>query len=196
MTAKGLFKILTPIMGMIGRKNLRDTAKALQDYLEGRKQSAIPRPLLPRRPYASWAEEGNPRLQNSLHSLGARPFTGSTRWVASPLRSGCLIRTNFSPILIYMYAACARFSAKENLRLLKTTLDRVPPLCSIRGRRRIAPFSTRMRFWRDTPERVSRRGGESRYFQYAQNFGEAQLKLTPKDPDITAALQVLEKLSK
>src|SRR5262250_1598051 len=34
MTPKGLFKILSPFMGMIGAKNLRDTAAALQRYLE------------------------------------------------------------------------------------------------------------------------------------------------------------------
>jgi len=34
MTPKGIFVILAPIMGMIGRKNLRGTANALQDYLE------------------------------------------------------------------------------------------------------------------------------------------------------------------
>src|SRR6516165_6074284 len=31
---KGLFKIFSPFMGMIGGKNLRDTAAALQRYLE------------------------------------------------------------------------------------------------------------------------------------------------------------------
>ena len=34
MTPKGMFKILTPFMGLMGRKNLRDTANALQRYLE------------------------------------------------------------------------------------------------------------------------------------------------------------------
>ena len=34
MTPKGMFKIFAPIMGMIGRKNLRTTANALQNYLE------------------------------------------------------------------------------------------------------------------------------------------------------------------
>jgi len=34
MTPKGMFKILTPLMGMMGKKNLRDTANALQRYLE------------------------------------------------------------------------------------------------------------------------------------------------------------------
>ncbi len=34
MTPKKFFKLLTPIMGMIGRMNLRDTARALQNYLE------------------------------------------------------------------------------------------------------------------------------------------------------------------
>jgi uncharacterized protein YndB with AHSA1/START domain len=43
MTPKGLFKIFAPLMGMIGRKNLRGTAKALQDYLEGKQQTAISR---------------------------------------------------------------------------------------------------------------------------------------------------------
>jgi hypothetical protein len=43
---------------------------------------------------------GDPRLQNSLHSVGTRPFSGSTRRAASSLRSGCLVRTNFSPILL------------------------------------------------------------------------------------------------
>jgi uncharacterized protein YndB with AHSA1/START domain len=34
MTPKGLFKIFSPLMGIMGRKNLRDTANALQRYLE------------------------------------------------------------------------------------------------------------------------------------------------------------------
>jgi uncharacterized protein YndB with AHSA1/START domain len=34
MMPHGVFKVLTPFMGMMGRKNLRDTANALQDYLE------------------------------------------------------------------------------------------------------------------------------------------------------------------
>ena len=34
MTPKGLFKIFGPFMGMMGKKNLRDTANALQRYLE------------------------------------------------------------------------------------------------------------------------------------------------------------------
>jgi len=34
MTPKGLFKIFSPLMGMMGGKNLRDTANALQSYLE------------------------------------------------------------------------------------------------------------------------------------------------------------------
>jgi hypothetical protein len=34
MTAKGAFKLFAPLMGMIGRKNLRDTANALQRYIE------------------------------------------------------------------------------------------------------------------------------------------------------------------
>ena len=34
MTPKGVFKIFTPLMGMMGKKNLRDTAHALQRYLE------------------------------------------------------------------------------------------------------------------------------------------------------------------
>ena len=34
MTPKGLFKIFSPFMGMMGAKNLRDTATALQRYLE------------------------------------------------------------------------------------------------------------------------------------------------------------------
>jgi uncharacterized protein YndB with AHSA1/START domain len=35
MRPKGLFKLFAPMMGMIGRKNLRDTANALQAHLEG-----------------------------------------------------------------------------------------------------------------------------------------------------------------
>ena len=35
MTPKGVFKLFTPMMKMIGRKNLRDTARALQAHLEG-----------------------------------------------------------------------------------------------------------------------------------------------------------------
>jgi uncharacterized protein YndB with AHSA1/START domain len=34
MTPKGVFKIFIPLMGMTGKKNLRDTADALQRYLE------------------------------------------------------------------------------------------------------------------------------------------------------------------
>jgi len=36
MTAKGMFRLFAPMMGMIGRKNLRDTANALQTHLERR----------------------------------------------------------------------------------------------------------------------------------------------------------------
>jgi len=36
MTPKGPFRLFAPIMGMIGRKNLRDTANALQVHLEKR----------------------------------------------------------------------------------------------------------------------------------------------------------------
>ena len=35
MTPKGTFKLFAPIMKMIGRKNLRDTARALKAHLEG-----------------------------------------------------------------------------------------------------------------------------------------------------------------
>ena len=35
MHPKGLFRVLLPIIGLIGRKNLRDTANALQRHLEG-----------------------------------------------------------------------------------------------------------------------------------------------------------------
>ena len=34
MTPKGIFRIFAPLMGVMGRKNLRDTANALQRYLE------------------------------------------------------------------------------------------------------------------------------------------------------------------
>jgi uncharacterized protein YndB with AHSA1/START domain len=34
MTPKGFFKIFSPLMGMMGKKNLRDLANALQGYLE------------------------------------------------------------------------------------------------------------------------------------------------------------------
>ena len=34
MTPNGFFKIFTPFMGIMGRKNLRGTAQALQRYLE------------------------------------------------------------------------------------------------------------------------------------------------------------------
>ena len=36
MTPKGFFRIFSPMMGMMGRKNLRDLANALQAYLERR----------------------------------------------------------------------------------------------------------------------------------------------------------------
>ena len=35
MIPKGLFKLFAPMMGRMGRKNLSDTAEALQRYLEG-----------------------------------------------------------------------------------------------------------------------------------------------------------------
>jgi uncharacterized protein YndB with AHSA1/START domain len=34
MTPRGVFKVFIPLMGMMGKKNLRDTANALQSYLE------------------------------------------------------------------------------------------------------------------------------------------------------------------
>ena len=34
MSPKGVFKIFTPLIGIVGKKNLRDTANALQRYLE------------------------------------------------------------------------------------------------------------------------------------------------------------------
>jgi hypothetical protein len=34
MNPKGLFRLFAPLMGIIGRKNLRDTANALQSHLE------------------------------------------------------------------------------------------------------------------------------------------------------------------
>ena len=34
MRPEGLFRLLAPLMGVIGRKNLRDTANALQAHLE------------------------------------------------------------------------------------------------------------------------------------------------------------------
>jgi hypothetical protein len=40
MSPVGFFKILAPVMGMMGQKNLRGTAKALQDFLEGEKSPA------------------------------------------------------------------------------------------------------------------------------------------------------------
>lgn len=36
MTPKGVFRIFTPMMGMMARKNLRDTANALKAYVEAR----------------------------------------------------------------------------------------------------------------------------------------------------------------
>jgi len=36
MTPKGIFRLFAPIMGAIGRRNLRDTASALQTYIEGK----------------------------------------------------------------------------------------------------------------------------------------------------------------
>jgi uncharacterized protein YndB with AHSA1/START domain len=35
MTPKGAFRLLAPMMGLVGRKNLRDTADALQAHVEG-----------------------------------------------------------------------------------------------------------------------------------------------------------------
>ena len=34
MNPKGLFRLFSPLMGMMGRRNPRDTADALQRYLE------------------------------------------------------------------------------------------------------------------------------------------------------------------
>lgn len=34
MRPKGAFALFAPVMGMVGRKNLRDTANALQAHLE------------------------------------------------------------------------------------------------------------------------------------------------------------------
>jgi uncharacterized protein YndB with AHSA1/START domain len=36
MTPRGLFKLFSPIMGVIGRKNLKDTANALKSHLEAK----------------------------------------------------------------------------------------------------------------------------------------------------------------
>ena len=36
MTPRGIFKVFAPFMGVIGRKNLLGTAKALQEYLESK----------------------------------------------------------------------------------------------------------------------------------------------------------------
>ena len=42
MTPKSVFKILSPLMGMLGAKNLRDTANALQTYLERTRSNLSP----------------------------------------------------------------------------------------------------------------------------------------------------------
>jgi hypothetical protein len=34
MKPNGVFRLFAPMMGIIGRKNLRDTANALQQYVE------------------------------------------------------------------------------------------------------------------------------------------------------------------
>ena len=39
MTPRGAFRLMTPFIGIIGRKNLGDTAAALQRYLEGQSAS-------------------------------------------------------------------------------------------------------------------------------------------------------------
>ena len=39
MFPRGLFVLMSPLMGMMGRKNLRATADALQRYVEGRTQA-------------------------------------------------------------------------------------------------------------------------------------------------------------
>ena len=36
MLSSGLLRLLSPAMGMIGRRNLRDTTQALQKFLESR----------------------------------------------------------------------------------------------------------------------------------------------------------------
>ena len=35
MKGKGIWVLMTPMMGMMGKKNLRNTADALKSYLEG-----------------------------------------------------------------------------------------------------------------------------------------------------------------
>ena len=67
-----------------------------------------------------------------------------------PCTPGGLIQTIFSPILIYVRRLCPGPRQKRTFALLKATLDRVQALFSIRGTKRIAPFSMWMRFWRDT----------------------------------------------
>src|SRR5258708_11075145 len=49
---------------------------------------------------------------------------------------------------------CPGRRLKRTFALLNAIHDRVQVLFSIRGTRRIAPFSTRMRFWRDTSYRI------------------------------------------
>ena|ERR1700688_2532149 len=72
--------------------------------------------------------------------------------------AGCVIVTiglpdsdQLLPILIYVCRMCPGPRLKRTFALLKATLTRVQALLSIRGTRGIAAFSTRTRFWRDTP---------------------------------------------
>jgi len=73
--------------------------------------------------------------------------------------AGCIIVTSGLPdpdqLFTHPYICMPdgpRSLPNENLRApLKATLNRIQALFSIRSARGIAPFSTRMRFWRDTP---------------------------------------------
>jgi len=42
MTPRGLFKTFAPMLGMMGRKNLRDTANALKAYVEAKRTLSDP----------------------------------------------------------------------------------------------------------------------------------------------------------
>jgi hypothetical protein len=105
--------------------------------------------------------------RGSVTLLHGQELTASFLRIGS---AGCIIVTIGLPdpdqLFAHPYISTPhvpRSSPKENLRAPKTTLDRVQALFSIRGTRRIAPFSTCMRFWRDTTVKKSMAAMASRW---------------------------------
>ncbi len=72
---------------------------------------------------------------------------------------------------------CPRPRLMRTLALLKATLDRVQALFSIRGTRPIAPFSTRITFWRGTAVARLSTVGYQLGLSPVLNIGERQVSL-------------------